>query len=489
MVNETRTAGNTSTGAQAGGDNNTVKSPPKPPEDAVVNVLLRERNMSAAVNVTSPKNGGADVTYEMLSNALEEAGVVFGLTEATVKKVADEKIYGRDVTVAVYKPPTAGVNGTINYKFDKYVAAVPAESEDGSVDFRELGQIRTIFTGTVIAEITDPVEGTAGTDVLGREITPTPPKKAAFSLGVGTVLSPDGKTIKAEIDGLLVFEKVAFCVRRVLNIKEDIDFNTGNIEFLGDINVNGNVGEGFKVVSTGGSVTIQGGVFSGALIKARRDIDLKQVANHATIDAGGSLTAAFCEYCEIRANRHITAQTLLVSNVFCGGTLTTKGKTGGLIGGKYTILDGAFISNNVGSPHYPTTEIFLGNNTVLADERERLLRTIDNRENEITDLGMIIDYLNEKKKEGRLEFEKEELLGESVRKRIMRRGDIAAAKKRILEIEKHLEKRQSLRIEISGTIYSKTRININTEKFDLKDDWTRVAISLTEDSEINISPL
>jgi uncharacterized protein (DUF342 family) len=476
---------------QPGSEAAEKKQPEQPePVDAAIDIHLREANVSAVINITAPKYGGEHITYEKLCSAIEEAGIVFGLMEPTIKKTAEAKTYGRDVTIAVYKPPIAGKDGFITYKFDKYVSAIPTESEDGSVDYRELGQFRSILSGTLIAEITEPVEGKSGTDVLGHEIAPSPVKKAAFTVGVGTVLSLNGKTITAAIDGLLVWEKTCFAIRRVLDVKQDIDFNTGNIEFLGDINVKGNVGEGFKVVSTGGNITILGGVFSGAEIRAKGNVILKQVANHATIIAGGGINATFCEYCEVRAEGDITAQTMMISNVYCGGNLNSRGTTGGLIGGRYTALCGIAVNNNVGSPHYPSTEIFLGNNTILTDERDRLIRTIENRKNEITDLTMIIDYLNEKKKqEFNLTEEKEELLGESVRKRIMRRGDISAANKRIEEIGIMLENRQDLRMEVRGTIFTKTKINIDTEHFELKNDWTKVSVYLDDEGEFHFSPL
>ncbi|MDR0986855.1 MAG: FapA family protein [Ruminococcus sp.] len=463
----------------------------EPVVDCYAIVRIEEKSVSATIEVVPPKNGGKEMTIELLHTALEEAGVRYGINEKTLEGIVSAKIYGKEMVVAKYKPATAGHDGTITYKFDKFVAAVPIEDEDGYVDYRELGQIRSITAGTVIAVITLPVDGEPGRDVFDREITPNPPKKAAFTVGVGTVLSVDGLTLSAAIDGHLVYDKTAFVVKRVLDIKADIDFNTGNIEFLSDINIRGNVGEGFKVVSTGGNITIQGGVFSGALIKATGSITLKQVANHCNIEAGGNITANFCEYCNIRAEGDITASTLILCEVYCGGTLTTKGsKTGGLVGGRYTVLTGINIGNNIGSPNYPTTVISLGDNSILDAERGKLISVILRYENEITDLTMVIDYLNAKKKEERnLLPEREELLGESVRKRIKRQRDIKTARDRVAEIEEILTSHQNLKLDVLGTIYPKTQININTVHFEVTGEWHRVSVYVDEEDEIHYNPI
>ncbi|MDR0903585.1 MAG: FapA family protein [Ruminococcus sp.] len=463
----------------------------EPAVDCYAVVRLEEKNVSATIEVIAPKNGGKEVTLDLLKTALEEAGVCYGVIDETLEKIAAEKIYNKELFIAKYTPSTPGIDGTITYKFEKSVAAVPVENEKGYVDYRELGQIRCITAGTVIAVITLPIDGEAGRDVLDREIAPAPPKKAAFTVGVGTVLSIDGQTLSAAIDGHLVYDKNAFVVKRVLDIKADIDFNTGNIEFLSDINVHGNVGEGFKVVSTGGNVSIQGGVFSGAVIKASGSVTLKQVANHCTVEAGGNVTANFCEYCNIKAEGDITASTLIVCDVYCGGTLVTKGaKTGGLVGGRFTVLTGINIANNIGSPNYPTTVISLGDNSILEAERQKLLTSLVQFDNEITDLTMIIDYLNAKKKEDKsLLPDREELLGESVRKRIKRQRDIKTAKDRVSEIENLLTNRQDLKLEVLGSIYPKTQININTVHFETTDEWKRVSVAVDENDEIHFNPI
>jgi uncharacterized protein (DUF342 family) len=454
-----------------------------------VKVTIGERSESASVIVLQNSGDNTEITIDKLYDAIVKAGIRHGIRQELLKKIVDDKLFNKTYVIALFTPPAPGKNGSISYRFDRVPTALLVENEDGNVNYRELGLFKSVTKGTVIADITPPEAGVKGVDVLGRDIVPSPVSKASFTIGVGTVLSDDGLQIIAAFDGVINYEKQAFVVKRDLNIRADIDFNTGNIKFKGNINIRGNVGEGFKVESTGGNVVVYGAVFSGAEIKAAGNITLNQVCNHAIIRAGGNVTAAFCEYCDLFADGDITAQTLVVSTVYCGGTLICKGK-GGLVGGHYIILSGAVINGNVGSPNYPQTEILLGNNTVLADERDRLHKEIVRTENEIIDLTMIVDYLNDKKRrEYTMTHEKEHMLGESVRARIIKNRTIKEAQKRINEIDQLLQNVQDLRMTVGGTVFSKTRICINTVKHQVKDDRKSVTVYVDKDNEFHFDEM
>jgi uncharacterized protein (DUF342 family) len=458
------------------------------PIDFKINVLLSSNYSSASIYIFAPKNGGADVTVDDIKKALKDNNVHFGILEDRIAEICQNKLYDTDFVIAKWQPAVNGENGTITYKFEKFTSDVPVEDEAGFVDYKMLGTIRNIYRQTVIAEIVLPTPGEPGTDVRGQELLPKPGTKASYVVGSGTVLNEEGTVISALIDGALFFEGGAFVVRKEVTIKSDIDFKTGNIDFIGDVVVSGDVFEGFKVSSSNGNVTIKGAVYS-AEVSAKGDVEVKKGANHAKLTAGGTIRAQFCEYCDLNSEGDIEAQTLILSNAYCGGTLTTKGSNGGLIGGRYVIITGAQV-NNIGSPHYPITEVTLGNNAVLANERFELAASIENRNNEIRDLTLIIDYLNNKKKSDfKLPPEKEEILGNAVRTRLIKNRDISQANKRIEEIDTILANRQDLKLEVKGTIYPKTKIVINSCRYEVNTEWKRVSVFLDEDNEFHFAPM
>ncbi|MDR0944486.1 MAG: FapA family protein [Ruminococcus sp.] len=459
------------------------------PVDFTVQVDVNADNSTASMNMTPPKFGGIEPTVELIRKAIADKGVCFGILDKNITDAVKELQFGQDIVVAKWAPPENGIDGTITWKFDKEVTAKPVEDENGMVDYKNLGTVRNILKGTVLADITLPTDGTPGTNILGNTINPTPGKKASYQLGANTELSEDGKRIVAFTDGALVYKNGTFAIDHEVVIKTNIDFSTGNIEFIGDVVVNGDVMEGFKVESTSGNVLIKGGVYGGD-IKAKGNIIIKKGANHSKINAGGDFNVMFCEYSDINCGGNLEATNLIICNVYCGGKLKIKGKSGGLVGGRYTIMSEVEVEN-IGSSHYPVTEVTLGNNAVLTNEKMEHMKIIEKREQENHDLTLIIDYLNDKKKKEMkpLPGEKEEILGNAVRTRLIKQREIGDMKKRISEIDEMLLNKQNLRINCKGTIYPKTKIVINTSRYEVSAEWTHCSVYIGEDGEIAFGQL
>jgi uncharacterized protein (DUF342 family) len=459
------------------------------PVNASVQVDVNNNNSVASVHIIAPKNGGEHITAAMVDAALKERGVVFGIHEDAIKKIEKDHIYNQDVVVASWLVAENGVDGTITWKYDRETSGTPIEDERGNVDYKNLGTVRNIYKGTVLADITNPTDGTPGNDVLGNVLVPKPGKKASYQVGTNTALSEDGKRISATADGALTFKNGTFSIEHELIIKTNIDFATGNIEFIGDITVNGDVLEGFSVKSLSGNVTIKGGVYGGE-IGAAKAVVIKKGANHSKVTSGGDFNVMFCEYSDINCEGNLDATNLIICNVYCGGTLKIRGKSGGLVGGRYTIMNEVEVEN-IGSSHYPVTEVTLGNNAVLTNEKSELMKTIEKRNQEIHDLTLIIDFLNDKKKRDRkpLPQDKEEILGNSVRTRLIKSREIQTMNKRITEIDETLQNKQNLRINCKGTIYPKTKIVINTSRYEVSNEWTRCSVYIGEDGEITFGQL
>jgi uncharacterized protein (DUF342 family) len=262
------------------------------PIDCSITVDINNNNSVASVTVTPPQNGGEHVTEDMIRKALEEKGVVFGYKENEIAGIAKSHTYGMDVVVAAWQPPENGVDGTITWKFDRETAGKPIEDDRGNVDYKNLGTVRNVYKGDVLAEITFPTDGVPGSDVRGSTLVPKAGKKASYQVGSNTALTEDGTRIVASSDGALVFKNGTFAIEHELIIKTNIDFATGNIEFIGDIVVNGDILEGFMVKSFSGNVNIKGGVYGGEVIAAK-DVVIKKGANHSKIEAGGDFNVMF----------------------------------------------------------------------------------------------------------------------------------------------------------------------------------------------------
>ena len=454
--------------------------------DCKYDVSVSTGNKEAFIFVTPPSGTGKCVTVDGIKAALKASNVVFGLREDVIKMIADDRKYSQKLCVAVAQLPIDGVSGSITYKYDKKVEAAPTETERGFVDYKDLGLIRIIRTGDVIADITLPTEGEPGVDVRGGKIAQYPGKKAQFTLGPNTKITEDEQHVVAAVDGHLVFKNNAFAVDTTVVINGDVDSSVGNISFIGDVIIKGNVCEGFKV-SSNTNITVSGEV-NGATLEAGGNITIKQGCVFAKITCHGNVSALFCERSSINCDGNISAQNYVICDIYCAGERTTKASNGSLIGGKYTILN-SLEASNIGSKTYTPTDITLGDHAILADEKTQLEMKITAAQKTIEDLTMIVNFLNEKKKElHKLPDDKEEMLATAVRQRVLSNVEIKTSQKRIDEINIYLSTKQQLWVRCKGYIYPGTRITINDNVFKADTDYAHSMVSIGADGEIAATP-
>lgn len=457
------------------------------PVDCKITVTIATNGSEAHVSIEPPVNGGAEPTFEEVMNKLKANGVIYGINEETVRKIVDEQIYETRVTVAVWTPSVEGVNGEIEYRFEKQVKASPTEDEKGFVDYKDLGLIRTVRKGTVIADITPPIEGTPGMDVRGRVLKQRVGKKAAYAIGTNTELTPDGLQIIASTDGNINFRNGAFVVDQVVTISGNVDASVGNIKFVGDVIVKGEVFEGFTI-SSNANIIVHGNV-NGASLEADGDVTIKKGCINSKIVAHGNVTANFCEHSTIECDGDLVSSSFVICNVYCGGELAARGRQGGLLGGSYTCLNGIEASN-IGTKSYTPTLLTIGDNALLAEEKENVLKQIEKNNGELEKLTLVINFLNEKKKELKtLPEDKEVFLGNAARQKVMIGMENKKLRKRIEEIDISLANKQFLSIECKGYLYPGVKIIINDAVFKVESEYVRTKVFIAGDGTVHTATL
>lgn len=454
--------------------------------DCNYKVTVSPGNKEAFIYIYPPSGTGKGVDKDGILDALRAENVVYGYREDVIKLIVDEMKYSQKLCVAVAQLPVDGISGSITYKYNKSVEAAPTEDRHGFVDYKDLGLIRIVHAGDILADITLPTEGELGIDVRGGAIKQYVGKKAQFTVGTNTKVTDDGLHIIATVDGQLVYRSNAFCVDTTITINGDVDAAVGNINFIGDVIIKGSICEGFKVSSTT-NITVSGEV-NGATLEAGGDITIKQGCVYSNITCHGNVSALFCERSTINCDGNISAQNFVICDVYCAGELVTKASNGSIIGGKYVILS-SLEASNIGSKTYTPTDITLGDNAILADEKTQLTMKIAAAHKKIEDLTMIVNFLNEKKKElRRLPEDKEAMLGTAIRQRVLANVEIKNAQKRIDEINIYLETKQQLWVKCKGYIYPGTRITINDNVFKADTEYVRSTVSISPEGEIVVGP-
>ena len=220
------------------------------------------------------------------------------------------------LAVAMGEPPVPGRDGAVTYHFQTDYSNPGKIKDDGSIDFRDRGHIPYVHKGDLLATKTPAREGRTGMAVTGRVIPVDSPFDPVFLAGSGTALSEDALSIHAALDGQPHLDACGeISVNPDLTIAGDIDFQTGNIEFNGNILVKGTIKEGFKVKG----ISLIAKEIEGADIELSGDLHVSDGITDTRIRTQGSIYAKFINNCRISSfgnlviSREIIDATILLS--------------------------------------------------------------------------------------------------------------------------------------------------------------------------------
>lgn len=451
---------------------------------SLVEISVSPNRTAAFASFNRPENGGWDITVDRIKSAMTEKLISYGILEDDIRMAVEQRRYGENICVAKWDAPENGVDGVIKYHFSTESHAAPVENEHGVVDYKNLGVVKNITAGTPIADITMPTEGTPGKDITGMAVPQKKGVPAKFNVGKGAALVNDGTQIIAAVDGNLVYRNGAFCVDEMLVINGDVEVSTGNIDFIGAVTVKGSVFEGFRVTSKRDIVV--NGTVSGAEIRADGNVSVKIGAINSTITAKGNVKLGFCENSNVTADGCVESVSFVGGEIFSRQKIIASGK-GVIMGGKLTALDGIEASV-IGSEKYVKTELTLGNNAVLSEERDSLEKRILEMTDKADQLGKILTTLAEMQKKGKLSPEREQMKSDSLRNRLRLQSEIKRYKARIAEIDETLQLTQNLSINCKRMFYPGVTLRINSCVLSVKT-VTNHARATVENGEITFKPL
>lgn len=156
-----------------------------------------------------------------------------------------------------------------------YVGDSVSDEEENidKIDFFA-SKLRTCQKDEVLAKKIPGKEGTPGLDIFGNIIPVEKMKDFNFKLKKNVYLSEDGLTVLASCPGTpLRINQYTYLVENSYLLNKNVDLETGSIDFPGDVNIGGNVTDGFYVYS-GGKIRVQGSV-SNATLKAEAGLVVK----------------------------------------------------------------------------------------------------------------------------------------------------------------------------------------------------------------------
>lgn len=221
-------------------------------------------------------------TVAEIKEQLSKAGIIYGIMEGNIENAIEKSC--KDVLIAKGLKAIHEKDDVIEYKFSiDGKERKPEEDAMGNVDFKSIGIVEAVKKGDIFAIRHTSNPGKDGMDVNGKVLKYKVGKKIRIRAGSGCELK--GKQIIAKIEGKPYVKNNAFYVYSVYEVRSDVDLTTGNIEFIGDVLVNGNVKEGMEV-NAGNSITINKNV-ERAKIEGKGNIAIKGSILSSDILGGG----------------------------------------------------------------------------------------------------------------------------------------------------------------------------------------------------------
>jgi uncharacterized protein (DUF342 family) len=407
---------------------------------ASIAVQVADDAMSASVTIEPPFFAYPWPGLEDIKASLGREGVVFGLDETVIEKLAKLKIFNEAVSVAQGTPAQNGENARIEFLIDPD-RPLELDLEARKIDYKEISPFVNVREGQEVAIIHPPTAGEAGMSVLGKEIKPVPGKDIVFPVASGLNVSEDGLHLIAALDGRLMRKNNRLSVLPELEVNSDVNFGTGNIDFPGCVKIKGVVRDGFKVVSVGDIEVRE--MVEGAYLESVGNIFVAggvRAMGRGRLISAGDITASFADQAYMRAQGNIYIKnSLLHSDV--GANQSVKvvgGQKSQITGGK--ILAGIeVVCQILGSEMGTKTEVVVGISAERAERRQELQILISQYEENIAKVDNDLNFLKKLEAKKALTQKGQKQKISAMKSKFQMRAVLISMENELKELEESLE--------------------------------------------------
>jgi len=339
----------------------------------LISPLVFSKDKIRAYYNVLPTNFGNLPSYNEIVEILHAEKVVSVIPgEKFAKQIAAIDILHPRLTRVLVAEGRDPVNGYDEYydsllSFEKQAGKILS---DGRMDYKEVGSIIQVQKNQEILECKPGVKSEDGYDIFGEKVSAVREDKGGYKKGDNLLQSGfDPSIYVAGIDGCISVDGGKVNVLPVAVINGDVGLDSGNIIFNGTVHVTGSVLPGFKVqadsdiivdkdvedaqLTAGGDITVKLGVVGKEAVK---------------LVAKGSITAKFMQNVKAEAGKSVIVDDSIINcDILCYDTVSVKGKTGKIIGGKVAALY-EIKAHTIGTQTETLTSLTVGRNFILENE-------------------------------------------------------------------------------------------------------------------------
>lgn len=439
----------------------------------------------------SKKEENFSCTVEDLEAFLHSHNIRYGIQKDVVHRITThpEEYFWSKVSIAIGEQAENGKDGRIMLTVDLEEDRRPLEKADGKVDYKDLVRLHNVLKGKLIARIIPAEPGKPGKMVTGEELPFRSGKEAHFKIGKNVLVDNSGTAMYAAIDGLVTLtDNGKINVFPVYEVNGDVDYSTGNIDFVGTVVIRGNVLSGFSVKSAG-DIRVVGGV-EGAELISGGSIEITGGIigyNKGQVTAGKSVKVSFIQDGNVTAGEDvIVAQSIMHSNIRAARDVLCNGAKGLIVGGIVQAGE-RVVARTIGNTMSTATAIEVGVVPELRNEinelRLELRHLLENEDK----TSKALYLLNQLANNGQLTSDKIALRLKLNATKQSHLREEKRIKERVLEIERMLEDTGRAKVVVIRTIYGGSKIMIGRYTRFVKDPTERV-IFIYSEGDISLTP-
>lgn len=465
--------------------------------DAIIKVLVAKDKMSAYLTIKPPK-GGKRASLDMVKRVLAEKGIRYGFIPEAIKS-AILKGAAKEKCIAKGAPVINGTDAKFTCLLPEVKIRTPKVTENGNVDYRDLGEILIVHQGEPLMRRTPSTAGKASKNIYGEIINPKPGKDLKYAQGLDGVRTDenDPNLLIAATTGQPVIVENGVSVEDTMSVKE-VSLKTGNIEFDGSVIITGDVENNMKVIASG-DINVKGMVEGGQLeaggdvivdgaIIGRGDVrDKKGNFNDETavVHAKGSVSAKFVENSFVEAENNIYIQDWVIKSelnaineIIIGNKNAKKGQ---IIGGR--IKSGILIkAMNIGSQAGVQTDVKVGTTMDIEKEMNLLSKDITNQSRALKELNKTMTSLKNNPTN-----QAKEMLKKVLQTKVFMEQELIDLRARKILLDKEQKRLDNAKIVVETTIYTGTQISVGHFRKEIKEDVGARSFTIIEGKIAQIS--
>jgi uncharacterized protein (DUF342 family) len=295
-----------------------------------------------------------------------------------------------------------GEDARVEFFFNTDYLKAGGLTEDGTIDFKDRGEIPHVEKGTVLAEKIPMKASRQGHNIYGDQIDTVPAKDAFIKYGTGVKVSEDGFKLLASVSG---FPKFSLSGRTSVYeeyiTQGDVDYETDHIDYDGNVNVKGRVKSGFKV--KGNDIKIV--ELDGGIITAEGNVRIAGGINEGKIYSKGNVYAKFIHNAKVACMGDVIITKEIVDSVIeCSGRCIVE--NGKIMTSQITSKLGVK-AGNIGTEKVEPCIIKVGHDVFVKKELKTIKDKVDSFEKQLEQHGA-----REDKKIKSLEKIRDDLLAE-----------------------------------------------------------------------------